>query len=249
MKPFRFISAIVFASMLPIMASQARAQDASVYVVHGIPGHDLGASVDPALPVDVLVNNAVCLLKGLRFGEVAGPFTIPAGAYDFKISLANTLTPCSNTAVIDASGVSLAADENASVVAYLTAASEPTAGKFDNDLSPTPSGQARLILHHTAAAGAVDITLWRPYGPSPRTLKLTGVTNGAQADAYATLVSGLGSSEPSYAIYPSGSRSGVFGPESLDLDPQSAYLLYAVGSPRTGTFTVIKKEIRSVGRQ
>jgi hypothetical protein len=252
MKSFRLLILIVVASLLPLGASLAQAEDASVYVVHGIPGHDIGASADPALPVDVLVNNSVCLLKGLKFGEVAGPFTIPAGTYDFKISLANTLSPCSNSAVIDASGVSFVAGENASVVAYLTPASDPTAGKFDNDLSPTPAGQARVILHHTAAAGAVDIVLQRPRGPNPHTLKLSGVTNGAQAAAYVT-TSGFGSLtsllEPSLTVYPSGSRSAVFGPERLSLDAQSAYLLYAVGSPTTGTFTVIKKEIKSVGKQ
>jgi len=252
MKLFRLLFLIALVGSVSLTAtSAARAADASVYVVHGIPGHALAPSLDPALPVDVLVNNSVCLLKGLRFGEVAGPLTIPAGSYDFKISFANTLSPCSNSAVIDAPGVAFADGENASVVAYLTAATAPTAGKFDNNLSATPDGQARVILHHTAAAGAVDIVLNRPFGPTPLKLKLSGVTNGDQAAAYVT-TSGhwlFNQAMPSLTIYPSGSRSAVFGPETLYLDPQSAYLLYAVGSHETGTFSVIKKEINSVGKQ
>src|SRR5208283_5238562 len=74
----------------------AQSPNASVYVVHGIPGHDVSKSLDPALPVDVQVDGAICLASGLKFGDIAGPFTIPAGTYSITISLANTLQPCSN---------------------------------------------------------------------------------------------------------------------------------------------------------
>ncbi len=59
--------------------------DAYLYLVHAAPGRNVSATTNPALPVDVQVNNK-CVLKGVAFGDVAGPFTLPAGSYSLKVS-------------------------------------------------------------------------------------------------------------------------------------------------------------------
>ena len=65
-------------------AEAARA--AEVYVVHGIPGEDLG--LDPRLPDDVEVDGS-CVVAGLEFGDVEGPLSLDPGRYTFEISLAS----------------------------------------------------------------------------------------------------------------------------------------------------------------
>ncbi len=87
---------------LTLSAVTFAADDAYLYVVHGIPRRDVAANLNPVLPVDVLLNDEVCYIKGLIFGSSSGPLTLPAGAYDVKISSANTLAPCTNSPMVDA---------------------------------------------------------------------------------------------------------------------------------------------------
>src|SRR5271165_2881293 len=90
---------------LALCAAGFAASDASLYVVHGIPGRDVAATLNPSLPVDVLLNDDVCYFKGLIFGSSSGPLTLPAGNYDIKISSANSLAPCTNPVLAETSAV------------------------------------------------------------------------------------------------------------------------------------------------
>src|ERR1700752_4227985 len=76
------------------------ANNAYLYIVHGIPGRDIADNLNPGYPVDVLIDGKDCLVRNLTFGNTSGPFTLPAGTYSFEVSEANTLEPCSNTPVI-----------------------------------------------------------------------------------------------------------------------------------------------------
>lgn len=214
-------------------AAPLSAQNASVRVVHGIPGADVSPGLDPALPVDVLVNDAICLLDGFTFGSIAGPFTLPEGTYDIKISVANTLAPCSNDAVI-AAPVPVAAGENVSIVAHLDEAGGLTATKFVNDVTPMGDGMARIIAHHLAAAPAVDVGIRG--GFPPMTLTVPNVTNGAQAAA-PIRAGGL-----SISIAPAGAKKGIFS-TILRTRPGLSYTVYAVGSLANGTFALLSEPI------
>src|SRR5208337_2012689 len=85
---------------LALGASAFAANNAYLYIVHGIPGRDIADNLNPGLPIDILVNGKSCLVHGLTFGSTSGPFTLAAGTYDVQISLANTLEPCTNAALI-----------------------------------------------------------------------------------------------------------------------------------------------------
>jgi hypothetical protein len=207
---------------------------AQVYVVHGIPGNDLG--LDPTLPVDVLVNDALCVLQGFTFGQIEGPLPLDEGTYNLKISLANELEPCANAAVLEAD-LPFLAGESASVVAYLDESGAPTAGKFVNQLSRTGYLKSRLIAQHSAAAPTADVKITRPRVPFARPVMITDFSNGEQATA--DIVAG----KVRVSIAPAGSMSPVFGPVELELRPHRAYLVYAVGSVQTGSFTVLVKEV------
>lgn len=211
----------------------AHAQDASVRVIHGIPGQDVGPSVDPALPVDVLVNDAICLLSGFTFGQISGPYTLPAGTYDVKISLANTLEPCSNAAVV-AAPVPVEAGENATIIAHLDEAGMPTAAKFVNDVTPTGDGNGRLVAHHAAAAPTVDALV--SFGFPRQVATVPGLSNGGQAAAE------LPAGTITVGIAPAGETRPIF-IRTLRLQPGLTTVAYAVGSLANGTFTIIVESI------
>ncbi len=205
----------------PIAASPAMAQNADLTVIHGIDGSDL--ALDPALPVDVEVDGNV-LLAGFTFGEITDPLSLAPASYQIEISLADPVSPGSNPTLIDVT-IDLAAEENATVIAHLAEDFAPTASKFTNDLSPVQGLNTRVILHHTAAAPAVDITLQRrDFFYTPR-FTVDGATNGAQASL--DLPFGL------YAmtINPAGSSRVAFGPAYLVLRPGTITAGYVVGSP------------------
>jgi hypothetical protein len=215
------------------LASPAAAQTASVRVVHGIPGADVSPGLDPALPVDILVNDSISLLQGFTFGSIAGPYTLPAGTYDVKVFVADTLAPCSGSAVI-AAPVPVEAGENVSIVAHLNEATGLTAGKFVNDVSPTAQGMSRIIAHHLAAAPAVDVTIRSGFPPMQATAP--GATNGAQATA------DVPEGGVTVGIAPAGTGNGIFA-RIMRVSAGLSYTVYAVGSLANGTFTLIAEPI------
>jgi hypothetical protein len=231
----RTVFSLVGAMMITAVGTppvNADGHESMVYVVHGIPGQDL--DLDPALPVDVSVNGA-CALEGFAFGDIVGPIALPADMYDIAIGLANEDDPCGNDPVIEAS-VELMGGLNYSIVAYLDDGGSPTAGLFENDVTPTARGKARLIVQHTANAPAVDISVRRD-GPDSPGLDIYDFMNGDQAAAE------VRPGEWDVAIAPAGGDMPVFGPVTVELSPYAAYLVFAVGSVDTGSFTLLLEQI------
>jgi hypothetical protein len=219
-------------------ASTAAAQgtDAKAYVIHGIPGQDLG--LDPELRVDVSVNGA-CALPGFEFGDIVGPLDFPEGTYDIAIGLADDLNPCSADAVIAAS-VDLEAGVNYSIIAYLDADGMPTAGLFENDLD-SRRGRTKVNVAHTAWAPTVDIKLQRPGKRSRNAVVVPDVSNGD------SLAADFRAGPWMVSIAPAGSDTPVFGPVRLFLKPYvTAYLVFAVGSLENETFTLLVKPITNM---
>lgn len=220
------------------------------HVVHGIPGEDaedaLGlksGDLDPSLPVDVSFSG-LCLLKGFTFSQIKGPFLVPAGKYKVAVSPANSMKPCSEKPVIGPAEIPLKAGANVSIVAHLT---EPdrktdafglTASLFTNDVSRTDDYfQGRVIAQHTAAAPTVDIELDRIDRDAEPVL-IEKVSNGDQVDT--DLIAG----KYNALIFPAGAKEAVFGPVEVKLRPRKALVVYAVGSLRNDTFTLLTKYIR-----
>lgn len=129
----------------PIPAQAAESGDATVSVLHGVPG----------LTVDVYANGDE-LIPDFKPGTLSDPLTIPAGSYDLQV-FADGDDPASAEPAIEATGVEVPAGANATVVAHLDAKGDPRLTPFVNDTSSTAPGQARLTVRHTAAAPAVDV--------------------------------------------------------------------------------------------
>lgn len=227
----RVVSRLITASLVLLSASTAAAQDAKVYAIHGIPGGDLGLSA--ALPVDVAVNGG-CVLTNFQFGQVRGPLSLPQGNYTFEIKLNLGGAPCSGPTAIGPAVIPFVAGETATVIAHLTAAGEPTASKFVNDVSRTGPGRSRVVAHHTAAAPAVDVYVGRNLNdPTAPTLTVPGVVNGDQAGAPVQ----PGSWQAALKL--AGTNTVALGPATLRLQPFTAYFVYAVGSANTGSLTFL----------
>lgn len=150
----KVVTASLFTFLLAL-ALPAAAQNAYVYAVHGIPGLN-------GFPVDIAVDGN-CAVTGFTFGTVGGPLTLPAGPHLVQIYVANSMSPCSGSAALSANP-NLEAGKTYALAAHLTANGDPTLSGFEIDLSRTKPGQGRFILHHTAAAPAVDVTVYRGEG-------------------------------------------------------------------------------------
>jgi hypothetical protein len=136
---------------LVFVALAANAHAASVNVVHGIDGRDLGAAKE--LPVDIAVNGT-CSLKGVKFTQSAQVELSPAA---YKITVHPADGKCGLAPVIT-ENVTIPNDSSRSfsAVASLTSASTPKLAVFNNskDFVFPPAVSTR----HLAVAQAVSVT-------------------------------------------------------------------------------------------
>ena len=214
-----------------IVSAGASAADA--YVVHGIPGDDLG--LDPHLPVDISVDGA-CAFPDVRLGDVLGPVPLDAGTYEIAISLADSASPCGGAlAVVDTVGISVA--ETAVLVANLDVNGAPRLSKFTTRATLVDADKARVTAYHTAAAPSVDLRV-KSDGSGDVVAVISGLKNGeqsfpAEVPAGAYLI----------RIFPSPERGAGFGDPvaeiPVDFAGGAAYALFAIGSLENETFDVV----------
>jgi len=232
---FVLTAALFVFAMLP---AHSIAQNADVYVIHGIPGADLG--LDPELPVDISVNGA-CAITGFKFMQVAGPLPFEPGEYNIQISLANADAPCSNDPVIEAD-VLIRAGESTTIIAHLTEDAGITASKLVNDVSPTQNQKGRVMIHHLAAAPIVDAEFNRvESGKMPIMNKTGNFANGDRASFE------VKNGKWSLMLSPWNSGTVVF-KNLFNVKINRLYLAYAVGNISSGTFSLIKLTLKTKGR-
>lgn len=227
---------LVFGVLLSAQPASAQSTSASVIIVHGIPGGDLQQPA--ALPVDISVDGA-CALTNVNFRTIVGPLAIPAGTRRLAVHYPATGS-CASAAVIGPAEVPFNGGETATIIAHLGATGAPTASKFVNNFGATPANRARVAVHHTANAPAVDVYLTRAFGTASSTIALTtGLLPSEQS------VLPIPGEQQQLAITAAGSSSAAFGPAGLGLSPGNVYSLYVVGSLTNGTLAVIA-DVRQV---
>jgi hypothetical protein len=220
-------------------SSAAQSRNGRIFIVHGIPGADVG--LEAAAAVDVSVNGA-CLLSNFQFRQVVGPIALSAGTYAVAVHVANAGRPCGSPAVIGPAPVPVNDGETAAIVAHLTAEGAPTASRFVLDLSATQPGKARIAAFHTAAAPVVDVAAGTDVGsPAGRAFFLGGFRNG---EAASVPVPGA---SVQLAVYPTGSTAPAFGPAVVGLEAGKAYFFFVVGSVARGTLGVIAQDVSELG--
>jgi Domain of unknown function (DUF4397) len=206
----------------------------SIYIVQGIAGRNYEVHSDPAFPVDVLLNDEVCSVHGLPFGNIQGPLTFDPGTYNIKVSIANTLAPCTNSPLIDRS-VTIEPETDTSAVITLDGNGIPKLLTFTNNLKPVANGNSRLLFAQAADSSAVKVVLENTN--TKKTYPYT-VNPGSLLDA--TVPAGL------YSVEVMEGTTTLAGDGTLFLDSQSVTLLYALGQASNNTVVLQSRTLRDV---
>jgi hypothetical protein len=206
----------------------------SMYIVQGIAGRNYAVHTDPAFPVDVLLNDEVCYVHGLPFGNIQGPLTFEPGSYNVKVSIANSLAPCSNSPLIDRT-VTIEAEKDMSAVIALNEDGVPTLLTFTNNLSPVAANSARLLFAQAANSPAVLVIL---QNTETKKLCTYSVNRGGLLDV--DLPAGVYSVEINQGTTTLATQAQLF------LDSQSATLLYAIGQASNDTVVLETRTLRDV---
>lgn len=199
-------------------ASASQAQQATVSVLHAVPG----------LTVDVYANGEE-LIPDFAPGTLTDPLTLPAGSYDLQV-FADGDNPDNADPAIEAQGVEVPAGANATVVAHLDADGNPTLTPFVNDVSATAAGEARLVVRHTAAAPPVDV---RADGE----VLFPDLANPDEASG--DVPAGSYSADVTLA----GEDAAVLGPTDVQLSEGTATIVYAWGSAEEGNLDLAVQTI------
>lgn len=222
-------------ALLCVASTAALASDSAyLYLVHGIPGLDYSATTDPQFPVDVLINDEVCYAHGVDYGTILGPLTLAPGTYDVKISVANSLAPCSETPVVDSS-VELNAGKNVSAVFALSDSGTPGLKTFANNFSPVLQNDGRILFALAADSPAVQLIL---QNTGTKKLYVYAVNPGALLSA--TLPAGI------YTAEVNEGTTTLIASTPLDLYSQSVAMMFVLGEAHNNTVNLETKSVRNV---
>jgi hypothetical protein len=157
---FLATSALVLGSLFAASASAA-----TLGVVHGINGTDLGPSIPEEFPVDITVvspDGASKCVKAVKFKNVkvgALEKLDQVGEYEVKITLRDGSNTCGSGTLVIADTVNVSAYDFAIVVAHLDASNTPVVRKYNLNGQPLPSTDGRVSAIHAAAAPPVLIVI------------------------------------------------------------------------------------------
>jgi hypothetical protein len=208
---------IALGGALPATAAEG---DASLSVLHAVPG----------VTVDVYVNGALTL-DDFTPGTLAGPLTLPAGTYSVAITASDAAD--ASSPVIGPIDLPLAANGNYTAVAHLDPAGTPTATLYTNDTSTIAAGQGRLTVRHDAAAPAVDVLA----GGAP---VITNLAN--PAESVLTLPAGTVSA----SVAATGTTDPVIGPADVNVAEGVNTIVYAWGSLDDGNLALAVQTIEGL---
>jgi hypothetical protein len=172
------------------MASEAQA--ATVAIIHGINGRDLGASKQ--LPVDIAVNGT-CSIKGIKFTKSTS-VSLEEGTYRITVHPANG--SCTETAVIDQTLTIDERDYSITAVASLSSKGKPQLAVYDNSIYVL---RKAVAVRHAAFASPVYSRI-RVTGYQSQVRR---IKNGGLGDAF----TGWESEIPYKITVSSRSRGGV----------------------------------------
>ena len=219
-------------------ASAIAADHADLYFVHGIPGRAIAGNLDPALPIDVLINGESCLVQGLTFTNTTGPFPLSPGRYDLQISPANTDAPCANPPVLD-SQVTLTSGASVSVVAAISAG-QPVPLDFAGDLFPLTRGSARFVFIQSADAPTLQVTLTQVRVKHPKSFTVTA-DRGAQAEAIVPAGTYL------VRVFAADSTA-LLTSEQIGLGDRYSTFTYATGVAENNSVVLVNRVIRTTSQ-
>jgi hypothetical protein len=220
----KLTSAIAAAGAAIGFAGTASAAD--VFVVHAIPGQDLGQP--EALPVDIAVDGE-CALPGVEYQDSTGPIPFETGAEEVEVFLADA-EACDGALAISGE-FDFAVGELAVIVAHLDQSGTPKLSKFTINGSELDEGLFRATIVHAAAAPVVNVKL-TSQKKSSRNASTDALRNG-------DLAFPIELKEGTYKARINANQSGGKVVTLKDLDLAGNLVLIAAGSLANETFTVL----------
>ena len=218
------------AAAFALAASPGLAGD--LFVVHGINGEDLG--LPTALPVDIGVDGSCTALQGVEFGQSAFAATLDAGIYEAQVYLADGAA-CGGALAV-AADIEIPVVGTVFAIAHLDQNGVPTLSAFTARLDDIEAGLAKVQVAHTAAAPAVDVFL----KGSGKLGKLRIRDLGPGEQSFAAQIS---ATPYSVLIRPASGGKPVLRLTGVEFTGDAYTIVFAVGSPGGGTFTVLPVEV------
>jgi hypothetical protein len=146
---------IAIAAVVSLLSVSPTLAQSYTYVVHGIPGRDLGAAYSPSFPIDVSVDGT-CIVKNAQFGNIIGPMAIPSGTVTVLAYTANATNPCSGPAILG-TRAGVVPGQTISVVAGETINRALTFNPLLVDLTLVAPNSGRVVVYHQADAPTLDV--------------------------------------------------------------------------------------------
>jgi len=232
----RIVTTLALAILCTAMSTAALAsnENAYLYLIHGIPGLDYATTEDPEFPVDVLINDETCYVRGFGFGTITGPLTFAPGSYDIKISIANSLAPCTNSPIVD-STVTLNSGRNVSAVFALDQTGAASLSTFANSFGSVAAGNGRVLIAQAADGPAVQYVF-----QNTSTMKKYTYTVNPDVELAELLPAG------NYTVQINQGTTTLVASTPLTLYSQSVTLLYAVGEASNSSVDLVTKTVKSV---
>ena len=232
-RPERFFLLFLVSACAAIPYS-AHAADTNgyLYIAHAAPGRNISSTTNPEYPVDISIGGQ-CIAQGLSFGEIRGPFTLPAATYAAKLSIADATDPCGGSVVFSGSAAITAGSSWMGMVA-LNSANQVVGKIFALDLKAVPTGRGILIVANTT------------------TDNLTGtitVGDGTSSPLSANFAAGTVTSVPvlkglyNATVYPEGSSTAATGPTRFESVSRNVYLFVLAGSTANNSVQIIGPEV------
>jgi len=132
------------------------ADDASIFIVHGVPGLDIGE--EATYPVDIYIKGTK-RLSAVKYGQIK-PIKITSGTSTIAVYKVG-MGPEAGYSPVLSENFNFKKSENASVVGYIHPDGEVRFAKFTNDFSPAgdPS-KCRISVHNTSAEAKMSVWIY-----------------------------------------------------------------------------------------
>lgn len=218
MRLFARTTLVVAVLVFGVGAGSALAQDATatVTVIHAVPAED-------GFPADVYLNGEL-IINGFVFETASEQFTVPAGTALLEVFPEGSDPDSDDPAVSDE--VTFEAGWDYAIVAQIVD-NAPVLTLFQNDLSQVAAGQARLTIRQASGVDDLDVVLDGDnlFGAL---MQATDATADVSAGTHDLTFLSVGE---------------TLVEQSLDLDEGGLVVLYAVGSPTDGSFSLLVQRV------
>jgi len=197
--------AVAGAGLLALLSAgltpSSAADQTSIYIVQGLPGHTISVAVD-----------SDSVVSGLAGGKVAGPFRVKQGT--------RTVTVSEGGKTLVTSKVRLPAGSNSEIVIHMPASptGDPMITRFENNLKPVQEGKAANAFGHVASAGPIDIRV-------DEKVIFANVANGEY------LYQVVPATTYSVDIVPTEMTEPLLGPVDLKVKPARLTWVFVIGEP------------------